>query len=59
MSIDGENWKIWRDAPELSQRFDAVISPDSNTIDGTWQKRHDGGAWDHDFDVAYRRVDGR
>jgi hypothetical protein len=56
MTLEGEIWKIWRDDQEFSQRFEAVVSAERDRITGRWEKRASPGSWEHDFDVAYRRV---
>jgi hypothetical protein len=56
MSLNGDRWKIWRDDPDFSQRFDAAIAPDRNRISGTWEKRSSPSEWEHDFDLSYTRV---
>lgn len=56
MSFRSPDWAIWRDDPEFSQRFEAVVDAGGGEINGTWRKRHGGGEWEHDFDVAYRRA---
>jgi hypothetical protein len=56
MSFGGGTWRMWRDTPAFSQRFDAEVSGDLAEIDGAWQKSVDGGAtWEHDFRVRYTR----
>jgi hypothetical protein len=56
MSFGDGRWRMWRDTPEFSQRFEADITPDREEINGSWQKSVDGGAtWEHDFRVRYRR----
>ncbi len=55
MSYSGNLWKMWRDTPEFSQRYEARLSPDGNTITATWEKASDGNDWEHDFDVTFRR----
>jgi hypothetical protein len=55
MSLSGSIWRIWRDQPECSQRFEAIVSPDHRSISGHWEKRTSGGEWEHDFDLAYTR----
>jgi len=56
MSFSGGRWRMWRDTPEFSQRFDADVSPGLAQIEGRWQKSVDGGTtWEHDFTVRYRR----
>lgn len=56
MTLEGEIWTICRDDPDFSQRFEAVIAADKNTIDGSWKRRHGHGPWQHDFAVTYRRL---
>ena len=54
MNLDALTWRMWRDTPEFSQRFDAEISADQTQISGSWQRSSDGGAtWEHDFNVRY------
>jgi len=55
MRLTGDQWRIWRDDPEFSQRFEATISVDLHTINGRWHKREPGGKWEHDFDLTYAR----
>ena len=56
MTFNGTHWQMWRDTPEFSQRFDALLDPDSGTIRGRWEKSADRGAtWEHDFNVDYTR----
>jgi len=39
------------------QRFSGRISDDGNTITASWEKSTGGANWEHDFDMAYRRID--
>lgn len=56
MSLDAGAWRIWRDTPEFSQRFDAEVDSGHAEINGAWQKSTDGGkTWEHDFKVRYSR----
>ena len=56
MSFSDGTWRMWRDTPEFSQRFDAEVTPSQADIYGRWQKSVDGGTtWEHDFKVRYRR----
>jgi hypothetical protein len=57
MSLADGAWKLWRDDPEFSQRFEAEIAPDRLRMSGRWSKRPGGGEWEHDFDVDYARSD--
>ena len=57
MSLQGGDWRLWRDAPGFSQRFSARIDPDGQVIRGRWEKSLDGGkTWEHDFNLDYLRV---
>ena len=55
MSFVATRWQMWRSTPEFSQRFEAEIAHDAQTIRGEWTKSVDGGTWEHDFDVDYIR----
>jgi hypothetical protein len=56
MTLGDRVWKIWRDAPGFSQRFEARISEDGTSIDGAWEMSRDGESWTHDFDLRYVKV---
>ncbi len=57
MSFSERTWRMWRETPEFSQRFDAVVSLGQAEITGSWQKSVDGGqTWEHDFTVRYSRL---
>ena len=50
-------WRLWRDAPGLSQCFTGVFSSGGRTIEGRWEKSGDDGAtWEHDADVTFTKV---
>jgi hypothetical protein len=53
MSLRDDIWKLWRDAPGFSQRFEGRFSDDGRTITGRWEKSTDGAQWEHDFDLIY------
>jgi hypothetical protein len=55
MSLADGVWKLWRDGEPFAQRFTGTFSADGTTITGRWE-RGDGGAWQTDFDLTYRRV---
>jgi hypothetical protein len=58
MSFKDQTWKLWRNTPEFSQRFEAEVSSDPTEIRGHWEKSLDGGTtWEHDFNVRYSRAD--
>jgi len=56
MSLTGSTWRMWRDNAEFSQRFQARVSDDRNSIVGQWEKAIDGQHWEHDFNVTYTRL---
>jgi len=49
-------WKLWRNSPGFSQRFEGHFSADRNTITARWEKSFDGSTWEHDFDLMYSKV---
>ena len=54
MSFEDGRWRMWRDTPAFSQRFDAQLALDAGTIRGRWEKSADQGAsWERDFNVDY------
>jgi hypothetical protein len=61
MSFADGVWTLTRESPDFSpldfgQRFTGTFSEDGNTITGTWEKRPDGGEWELDFALTYRRT---
>jgi hypothetical protein len=56
MSLAGGVWKMWRDAPEFSQRVTGTISSDGNTITCHGELSRDGEYWEQDLDVTYTRT---
>jgi hypothetical protein len=56
MSFADGSWKLWRQSPEFSQRFEGRISSDGNAISAQWEKSSDGLKWKHDFDLTYTRM---
>jgi hypothetical protein len=54
-------WKLWRDEPDIlpldyRQRYTGTFTKDGTSIVGDWEICHDGTAWEHDFDLTYRRA---
>ena len=54
-------WTLTRETADFSpldfrQRFSGTFSEDGNTISGAWETGHDGGGWEHDFALIYRRA---
>jgi hypothetical protein len=56
MSFDDGLWKMWRDSPNFSQRFEGKFSGDGETIHAHWEKSLDGKTWEHDFSLTYKRI---
>jgi hypothetical protein len=56
MSFGSGQWRLWRDNPSFSQRFEATLSDDESRLTGHWEKSVDGGSWEHDFNVQYTRT---
>jgi hypothetical protein len=61
MTLADGVWTLTRESPDFTplnfrQRFTGTFSADGNTIDGAWESGHDGGGWEHDFALTYRRV---
>ena len=56
MSFSDSTWKIWRNSPGFSQRFEGTLGEESNLIEAYREKSNDGLTWEHDFDVTYTRV---
>ena len=54
VSIDDRGWRLWRDAPEFSQRFTGTFADDGETIDGHWQLCVDNVNWNNDLQITYR-----
>lgn len=46
--------RLWRDDPQLTQRFAATLAPD--VFEGQGRLRRDGGEWEDDVHVVYRRA---
>jgi hypothetical protein len=58
MTLTGNAWTMWRDAPGFNQRLTATISDDATTIAGKWERSDDGDDWFVDFDFRYTKVAG-
>jgi hypothetical protein len=55
MTLVGDVWTVWRDAPGFNQRFTGTMSADGNRIDGRWEMSKDGETWNLDFELSYVR----
>ena len=54
--LEGNEGRWWRDAADFSQRFTGMISPDARTIDARGEYSREGGPWEPDLALSYRRV---
>ena len=59
--VTGSRADAHRESPDFSpldlrQRFTGTFGPDGTTLTGAWQSGRDGGAWEHDFALTYRRI---
>jgi hypothetical protein len=57
MSIDAEEWKLWRHGESFPQRFSGRFEDGGATIAGRWELAEDGEDWRTDFDLIFRRID--
>lgn len=48
--------RIARDAPGFSQRLEARLADDGDTLGGVWQLSRDDETWDDDLEITYRRA---
>jgi len=58
MTLEGHEWRMWREAPEFNQRFLGRISKDGGVIAAQWEVSRDGDNWEVDFDLTYTKVGG-
>ena len=56
MSIDDDEWRLWRDGEPFSQRFIGTFSDDGNTITARWEAAEDHTNFVTDFEITYHRV---
>ena len=57
MSLLGNVWKWWREAPGFSQRFTGTITDDGYTIIGEGEMSKDDKPWEKDLSLTYTRVE--
>lgn len=58
MRVEGDTWRVWRDAPGFAQRYEGTISADGRSIRGAWEMSEDGDRWRHDFELNYYKDSG-
>ena len=56
VTLLGDTWTWWREAPGFSQRYEGTITDGGNTIIGKGKLSKDGRAWQKDLDLTYTRV---
>jgi hypothetical protein len=56
VSIEGDVWRWWRDAPGFSQRYSCKIAADAQTMVGKGELSKDGSTWEGDLNLTYTRV---
>jgi hypothetical protein len=56
MSIGDGEWRLWREGEPFAQRFIGHFEEGGDTIAGRWEKTGDGGGYETDFDLIFRRV---
>ena len=55
VSIDATSWRLWREAPEFSQRFTGTMSARGDVVVGRWQICRDNVNWADDLEITYHR----
>ncbi len=55
ISLDGDVWKMWRDAPGFSQRMIGRFSESGDTVTSHGELSRDGSNWQGDLDVTYTK----
>ena len=54
MSLEHEDWKVWRSSPGFSQRFIGTVRDTAMT--GYWEKSSDGTNWELDFEMVFTKA---
>ena len=49
-------WRFWRDGPDFAQRFTGTFGDGGATITGRGEMSRDGGNWEDDLALTYRRA---
>ena len=55
-SLDETAWRLRREAPGFSQRFEGKFVDKGHTISGLWQLCQDNVQWHDDLRITYKRV---
>jgi hypothetical protein len=56
VSMHGDVFRWWRNAPGFSQRYACTFSDDGRTMVGKGELSKDGSTWEKDLDLTYTRV---
>jgi hypothetical protein len=56
VAMDGDTLRIWRDAPGFSQRLEARLTNDGETLAGVWQLSRDDETWHDDLAITFVRA---
>jgi hypothetical protein len=56
VTITGNKLKCWRDESSFSQRNIIAIEDDGNKLISKGEMSRDGGAWEKDLELTYRRI---
>jgi hypothetical protein len=57
-TLTDEAWRLERAAPGFHQRFVGTFRDDGRVIDGRWESSAEGTAWELDFPIIYRMLEG-
>jgi hypothetical protein len=57
MSIDADEWRLWREGEPFAQRFIGRFEDGGRRIVGRWETAENGSDFDTDFDLVYTRVE--
>jgi hypothetical protein len=61
MTLDDGIWTLQRDTADFTslpfrQRFLGSFSDDGGSIEGRWERSHEGASWELDFGLTYTRA---
>ena len=57
-TMTDEAWRLERAAPDFHQRYVGVFRAGGRLIEGRWEFSPDGAAWELDFPITYRKLEG-
>jgi hypothetical protein len=56
VSFEGNTMKWWRDSHSFSQKMTLTLAENGNTISSKGEMSKDGGNWEKNLELTYRRV---